>query len=96
MLKRILAWFLLAGFVLLVVNIILFQKFLEPCIAVYSIIVVVFIFTNKPLPSNKKKAVSENKTQETSGEITETDIEEITQENAEMNNEDATGGNNKG
>lgn len=55
--KRILAWVLLVGFVLLIVNILTFQFLLGPCTFVYIIIIVWFIFTNKPLSSKKDKSI---------------------------------------
>ncbi|HEY5584893.1 MAG TPA: hypothetical protein VIK78_10430 [Ruminiclostridium sp.] len=68
MLKRVLAWVLLVGFVLLLLNIMTYQYLLAPSILVYVLIVIWFIFTNKPLPSLKKKKVSENKLEEKSEE----------------------------
>jgi len=56
MLKRVLAWALLVGFVLLLLNIAIFQYYLELCIVLYLGIAIWFIFTNKPLPSRKKKS----------------------------------------
>ena len=64
MLKRVLAWVLLGGFVLLLLNIMLFQYLLAPSIAIYLIIAIWFIFTNKPLPSRKKKKAAENNIEE--------------------------------
>ena len=73
MLRRVLAWVLLAGFVLLILNIILFQYFLKASILVYLIIAIWFIFTNKPLPSRRKKngATTEAKAEETFEEVSE-------------------------
>ena len=68
MLKRILAWVLLGGFVLLLLNIMTFQYLLAPSIAIYVIIAIWFIFTNKPLPSRKKKEAAENNIEENTGE----------------------------
>ncbi len=65
--KRVLAWILLAGFVLLILNIIVFHIFLMQSVAVYAVIAVWFIFTNKPLPSNKIIKTGENITGEGSG-----------------------------
>lgn len=53
MLKRVLVWILLIGFVLLLVNIMIFQFYLIPSIAVYLVIAIWFVFNNKPLPSPK-------------------------------------------
>ncbi len=53
MAKRILAWILLVGFILLLLNIIVFQVFLMQSVAVYAVIAIWFVFSNKPLPSNK-------------------------------------------
>lgn len=59
MAKRVLAWILLAGFVFLLLNIMVFQFFLIPSIVIYLLIALWFIFSNKPLPSRKNKSVSE-------------------------------------
>lgn len=64
MLKRVLAWVLLAGFVLLLVNIMIFQYLLVQSIVVYALVAIWFIFSNKPLPSRKKKNRSENSIEE--------------------------------
>lgn len=45
MLKRVLAWILLAGFVLLIMNIMVFRFMLEASIMVYVIVAVIFLFT---------------------------------------------------
>ncbi len=55
--KRFFAWVLLLGFVLLLVNIMVFQYFIIPSIAVYLVVAVFFLFfMNKPLPSKKQKS----------------------------------------
>jgi len=64
MLKRVLAWILLAGFVLLLLNIMVFQYLLPQSIVVYLIIAVCFIFANKSMPTNKSKKVAENNNEE--------------------------------
>ena len=64
MLKRVFAWVLLAGFVLLLLNIMTVQYLLAPSIAIYVVIAVWFIFNNKPLPSRKKKKSTDNATEE--------------------------------
>lgn len=51
--KRVFAWILLIGFVLLVLNILTFQFFLTQSIFVYIIVIVIFLFTNKPMQSKK-------------------------------------------
>lgn len=53
MLKRVLAWVLLAGFVFLIFNIIIFGFYLKQSVIVYLIIVFVFIFTNRK-PNHSK------------------------------------------
>ncbi|OPZ88098.1 MAG: hypothetical protein BWY74_03242 [Firmicutes bacterium ADurb.Bin419] len=46
--RRIGAWVLLAGFVLLIVNLLTFQKFLEASFTIYIIIIACyFVFMNK-------------------------------------------------
>lgn len=54
--KRVGAWILLVGFVLLLVNLMVFHFYMVESFAVYLIIAIWFIFNNKPLPSRKKKA----------------------------------------
>lgn len=56
MLRRVAAWILLAGFVLLLLNITVFHVFLMPSVAVYAIIAIGFILTGKSAPANKSKA----------------------------------------
>ena len=68
MLKRVLAWVLLVGFVLLLLNIMIFQQLLAQSIVVYVLIALWFIFTNKTLPSNKKEKSSENNIEENTEE----------------------------
>jgi hypothetical protein len=93
MLRRVFAWVLLAGFILLILNIAVFHYFLEASIFVYLIIAIWFIFTNKPLPSRKKK--SENTAEEsvegingdTFEELTQADFDEYIKEAAEEANE---------
>jgi len=80
MMRRIMAWILLAGFVLLLLNIIMFQYYLEVSILVYLIIAIWFIFTNKPLPSRKKKKSAKNTTEEAIEELSEEDIQESSKE----------------
>lgn len=53
--KRVLAWVLLVGFVLLIVNILTFKFFLGPSVMVYILVVVLFLFTNKSYKSNNNK-----------------------------------------
>ncbi len=53
MLKRVLAWVLIVGFVLLLLNIVFFHVFQMQSVALYAIIAVWFIFSNKPMSSNK-------------------------------------------
>lgn len=60
--KRFFAWVLLLGFVLLLVNIMVFQYFMIPSIAIYLVVAIFFLFfMNKPLPSNKKKSNNSNR-----------------------------------
>lgn|GEM_PF-2182482 len=53
MLKRVLAWVLIAGFILLLLNIAFFHVFQMQSVALYSIIAIWFIFSNKPMSSSK-------------------------------------------
>ena len=62
--RRIFAWVLLAGFVFLLLNIMVFHFYLVPSIVVYLLIAVWFIFNNKPLPSRKKISTSEINSEE--------------------------------
>ncbi len=93
MLKRVLAWILLAGFLFLLLNIAIFHYYIQASIFVYLIIAVWFIFTNKPLPSRKKKSkqTEDEFAQESSedyAKATENLLEEENQENIEENIED--------
>lgn len=86
--KRVLAWILLAGFVLLLLNIVVFQIFLMQSIAVYAVIAVWFIFTNKPLPNNKIIKTGENTTGDFQGADNENpDEAESSQENEDNSEE---------
>ncbi|MDF2985262.1 MAG: hypothetical protein K0R50_772 [Eubacterium sp.] len=76
MAKRILAWVLLAGFILLLLNIIVFQVFLMQSVAVYAVIAIWFVFTNKPLPSNKIIKTAENGPDNTMDNTVEGNTEE--------------------
>ncbi|MHB8065416.1 MAG: hypothetical protein ACYDG2_22850 [Ruminiclostridium sp.] len=82
MIRRVLAWVLLAGFVLLLLNIVMFHYFLGASILVYLIIAIWFMFTNKPLPSRKKKK-AENITEEDTEGDKENTIEEVSEGLAE-------------
>lgn len=53
--KRVLAWVLLVGFLLLIVNILTVKFFLGPSVMVYILVVVLFLFTNKPYNSSTNK-----------------------------------------
>ncbi len=53
MLRRVLAWVLIVGFVFLLLNIAFFHVFQMQSVALYAIIAVWFIFSNKPMSSNK-------------------------------------------
>ncbi len=53
MVKRVFAWALLIGFVLLLLNIMVFHFYLIPSIAIYLVIAIWFIFNNKPIQSTK-------------------------------------------
>ncbi len=86
--KRVLAWILLAGFVLLLLNIVVFHIFLMQSIAVYAVIAVWFIFTNKPLPSNKIIKTGENINEDVPGAEAENSGEaESFQENEDNSEE---------
>ena len=71
MLKRVLAWVLLVGFVLLLLNIMIFQQLLAQSIVVYVLIAAWFIFANKSVHSDNKKNTSENNIEENTEENTE-------------------------
>jgi len=92
MIRRVMAWVLLAGFVLLLLNILMFHYYLEVCILIYLIIAIWFMFTNKPLPSRKKKkatnSTTEEATDETSDEVTEEPIEGSTEESSKKASEE--------
>lgn len=51
--KRIFAWVLLAGFVALLLNILVFHVYMVQSISVYLIIAIWFIFSNKTLHKQK-------------------------------------------
>ncbi len=59
--KRILAWIMLVGFVLLIVNMVTVQMFMGPSIMVYAIIVVWFILGNKSTPNGNEKPINNKK-----------------------------------
>jgi hypothetical protein len=63
--KRVGAWILLAGFVLLLANLMVFHFYMVESFAVYLIIAIWFIFNNKPLPSRKKKAAKQDENNHT-------------------------------
>lgn len=54
--KRVLAWISLVGFILLLVNILTFKFLIGPSVMVYILIIVLFLFTNKPYNSRKIEA----------------------------------------
>lgn len=56
MLRRVLAWVLLVGFILLLLNITIFQFFLMPSVAIYAVIAIGFILSGRSLTANKSKA----------------------------------------
>ncbi|PYG87450.1 hypothetical protein LY28_02120 [Ruminiclostridium sufflavum DSM 19573] len=56
MAKRVFAWILLVGFLLLIVNIMTVQYLLGPSVMVYIAVVVLFVFKNKPLPGRNKES----------------------------------------
>lgn len=52
MIKRILAWIILVGFVLLLLNIAIFKFYWQASLAAYVVIVIFFVLTNgKIIPS---------------------------------------------
>jgi hypothetical protein len=52
MLKRVLAWIILIGFVLLLLNIAIFHFYWQVCTAVYVVIIIFFVLSNgKIVPS---------------------------------------------
>lgn len=44
--KRILAWVLLIGFVLLIINLLTFRLYLEVSLIIYTIVALTFVFLN--------------------------------------------------
>jgi hypothetical protein len=46
MLKRVLAWIILIGFVLLLLNIAIFHFYWQICLAVYVVIIIFFVLSN--------------------------------------------------
>ncbi len=46
MLKRVLAWIILIGFVLLLLNIAIFHFYWQVCTAVYVVIIIFFVLSN--------------------------------------------------
>jgi len=44
--KRILAWILLIGFVLLIINLLTFRLYLEVSLIIYTIVALTFVFLN--------------------------------------------------
>lgn len=59
MLKRVLAWVLLVGFVLLMINIVFWHVFQVQSIALYAVIAVWFLFSDKTNMSRKSKISEE-------------------------------------
>jgi hypothetical protein len=59
--KRVLAWVALIGFVLLIVNLLTFKFLIGPSVMVYILVIVLFIFTNKPINS-RSNDVEKDKT----------------------------------
>ncbi len=57
--KRVLAWVLLVGFVLLLLNIVLFHVYQVQSIAVYAVIAIWFVFSDKTAMSRKAKISDE-------------------------------------
>ncbi len=88
--RRVTAWVLLIGFILLLLNIIAFHILLIPSVSVYVIIAIWFVFNNKPLPSRKKKANPENQesTEEESGDESGEKSEEAAEEKSEERSEE--------
>jgi membrane protein implicated in regulation of membrane protease activity len=58
--KRIIAWILLAGFVMLLLNLIVFRFYWQLSMVVYIIIVIVFILTNGKLFETQVNEGNEN------------------------------------
>jgi hypothetical protein len=69
MLKRILAWISLAGFVLLLLNIMIFHVYIIPSIIVYLIIAVWFLFSKKPYTGKGTKVVHEQPEQDSEADV---------------------------
>ncbi len=57
-LKRVFAWILLAGFVLLLLNIAIFHVLIIPSVAVYVIIAIFFVFS-RPRLARVNKNIAE-------------------------------------
>ena len=60
MLKRILAWIILAGFVLLLLNIVIFKFYWQVSLAVYIVIIIFFVLTNGKLIVNDEAGKAED------------------------------------
>ncbi len=67
-LKRVLAWVLLAGFVLLLLNIAIFHVLIMPSVALYLIIAIFFIFA-KPRLAREHKNTTDTVSNEIEPEI---------------------------
>ncbi len=67
--KRVLAWILLAGFVLLLLNITIFHVLIVPSVALYLIIAVFFLFSRPRLARENKNFTDTTRNQETEPDV---------------------------
>lgn len=68
-LKKTLAWILLAGFVLLLLNISIFHVLIVPSVALYAIIAIFFVFSKPRLARESKKITATTERQETEPDV---------------------------
>ncbi|HEX2945792.1 MAG TPA: hypothetical protein VHT96_07535 [Clostridia bacterium] len=81
MLKRVLAWIILAGFVLLLLNIAIFHFYLQACIAIYVVIVIFFVLSSgKIVPTAEGNGNNRFAGHEGGGADTDSDIDTDTGE----------------
>ncbi|WP_024831229.1 hypothetical protein [Ruminiclostridium josui] len=67
--KRVLAWVLLAGFVLLLLNITIFHVLIVPSMALYLIIAVFYLFSGPRLARENKNYKDANVYQEIEADV---------------------------
>lgn len=87
MLKRVLAWVLLVGFVLLMINIVFWHVFQVQSIALYAVIAVWFLFSDKTNMSRKSKISEEVINRMNSEGNNETDTSELADNESNVSEE---------